>query len=174
MDIGAIHFLYRLSYRVVGNLEPNPGGMGDRAGYTLDRVPIHRRAHSHTHSHTTDTLDMPISLPCMSFDWGTQPEYPEETPTARGEHANSIHTGQRQKLNPQPWTCNDKARMSYKAEKLSWIILQYVTDNPRTLRHVESCGPGIEPSTLRLLDIPFYHLIHSRPVICTFHIRRWR
>ncbi|KAK3520536.1 hypothetical protein QTP70_025774 [Hemibagrus guttatus] len=37
---------------------------------------------------------MPINLPCMSLDWGRKPEYPEETPEARGEHANSTHTAE--------------------------------------------------------------------------------
>ncbi|KAK3524842.1 hypothetical protein QTP86_007580 [Hemibagrus guttatus] len=54
-------------------------------------------------THTTDNLEMPISLQCMSLDWGRKPEYPEESPEARGEHANSTHTWQRQESNPQPW-----------------------------------------------------------------------
>ncbi|KAK3534223.1 hypothetical protein QTP86_007022 [Hemibagrus guttatus] len=66
--------------------------LGIKAGYTLDGVPTHRRAHTHSHSHTTDKLEMPINLQCMSLDWGRKPEYPEETPKARGEHANSTHT----------------------------------------------------------------------------------
>ncbi|KAK3557915.1 hypothetical protein QTP86_003311 [Hemibagrus guttatus] len=37
---------------------------------------------------------MPINLQCMSLDWGRKPEYPEETPKARGEHANSTHTAE--------------------------------------------------------------------------------
>ncbi|KAF4078686.1 hypothetical protein AMELA_G00201870, partial [Ameiurus melas] len=44
--------------------------------------------HNHTHPHTTDT----ISLQCMSLDWGRKPKYPEETPKAQGEHADSTHT----------------------------------------------------------------------------------
>ena len=36
----------------------------------------------------------------MSLDWGRKPEYPEETPAARGEHANSAHTGPRWELKP--------------------------------------------------------------------------
>ncbi|KAK3507610.1 hypothetical protein QTP70_030801, partial [Hemibagrus guttatus] len=41
-----------------------------------------------------DNLEMPINLPCMSLDWGRKPEYPEETPKGRGEHANSTHTAE--------------------------------------------------------------------------------
>ncbi|KAK3557571.1 hypothetical protein QTP70_030499 [Hemibagrus guttatus] len=48
---------------------------------------------------------MPINLQCMSLDWGRKPEYPEETPEARGEHANSTHTWWRRESNPQPWRC---------------------------------------------------------------------
>ncbi|KAK3562423.1 hypothetical protein QTP86_034065, partial [Hemibagrus guttatus] len=70
--------------------------LGIKAGYTLDGVPTHHSAHTHSHSltqsYTTDNLEMPINLPCMSLDWGRKPEYPEETPEARGEHANSTHT----------------------------------------------------------------------------------
>ncbi|KAF4070999.1 hypothetical protein AMELA_G00279870 [Ameiurus melas] len=89
----------------MGKLEPIPGSIGHKAGYTLDRVPVHRRAqshtHSHTHSYTMNTLDMAISLPCMSLDWGRKLEYPEETPAARGEHANSAHTWPQQDSNPR-------------------------------------------------------------------------
>ncbi|KAK3575304.1 hypothetical protein QTP86_023420 [Hemibagrus guttatus] len=73
--------------------------LGIKAGYTLDGVPTHHRAHTHTHSHslmqshTTDNLEMPINLQCMSLDWERKPEYPEETPEAR-EHANSTHTAE--------------------------------------------------------------------------------
>ncbi|KAK3533740.1 hypothetical protein QTP70_025052, partial [Hemibagrus guttatus] len=41
---------------------------------------------------TTDNLEMPINLPRMSLDWGRKPEYPEETPEAQGEHANTTPT----------------------------------------------------------------------------------
>ncbi|XP_053488618.1 enolase 4 isoform X5 [Ictalurus furcatus] len=48
---------------------------------------------------------MSKTLPCMSLDWGRKPEYPEETPIARGEHANSTHTEQRWESKPRPWRC---------------------------------------------------------------------
>ncbi|XP_053531278.1 protein FAM83G [Ictalurus punctatus] len=94
-------------HRVAGNLEPIPGDSGRKEGDTLDGVPTHRRAHSytHTHSHTTDHLDMPISLRSMSLNRWRKPEYPEETHEARGEFANSAHTGQRWESNPQPQRC---------------------------------------------------------------------
>ncbi|KAK3547774.1 hypothetical protein QTP86_029917 [Hemibagrus guttatus] len=60
---------------------------GIKAGYTLDGVPTHRRAHTHSHSLTMDNLEMPINIPHMSLDWGRKPE-------ARGEHANSTHTAE--------------------------------------------------------------------------------
>ncbi|KAK3570934.1 hypothetical protein QTP86_030714 [Hemibagrus guttatus] len=45
-----------------------------------------------TYTLSTDNLEMPINLQCMSLDGGRKPEYPEETPEAWGEHANSTHT----------------------------------------------------------------------------------
>ena len=68
--------------------------------------PIAGHTHTLIHSHTTDNFpEMPINLPCMSLDRGRKPEYPEETPEARGEHANSTHTRRRRESNPQPWRC---------------------------------------------------------------------
>ncbi|KAK3546708.1 hypothetical protein QTP70_032209, partial [Hemibagrus guttatus] len=32
--------------------------------------PIAGHTHTLMHSHTTDNLEMPINLPCMSLDWG--------------------------------------------------------------------------------------------------------
>jgi len=41
----SIHFLYRQSVgRVAGGLEPIPAIIGRKAGYTLDRSPVHHRA----------------------------------------------------------------------------------------------------------------------------------
>ncbi|KAK3560083.1 hypothetical protein QTP86_033805, partial [Hemibagrus guttatus] len=67
---------------------------GIKAGYTLDRVPTHHRAHTLSFTHTTDNLEMPIDLQCMSLNWGRKPEYLKGTPEARGEHANSSHTAE--------------------------------------------------------------------------------
>ncbi|KAK3559309.1 hypothetical protein QTP86_012715 [Hemibagrus guttatus] len=47
-----------------------------------------------------DNLEMPINLPHMPLDWGRKLEYPEETPEARGGHANSTHRGGNRTLNP--------------------------------------------------------------------------
>ncbi|KAK3522694.1 hypothetical protein QTP86_030107, partial [Hemibagrus guttatus] len=75
---------------------------GIKAGYTLDGVPTHRRAHIHSHSltqsHTTDNLEMPINLPCMSLDWGRKPP-------RHGENMQTPHTRRRRESNPQPWRC---------------------------------------------------------------------
>ncbi|KAK3568757.1 hypothetical protein QTP86_016275 [Hemibagrus guttatus] len=51
-------------------------------------------AHTLSHSHTTDNLEMPINLQCMSLDWEKKPEYLGETPEAQREHANSTHTAE--------------------------------------------------------------------------------
>ncbi|KAK3570870.1 hypothetical protein QTP86_029392, partial [Hemibagrus guttatus] len=72
---------------VMGSLCLSQASLGIKAGYTLDRVLTHRRA-----QHTLDNLEMPINLQCMSLDWLRKLEYPEETPEARGEHANATHT----------------------------------------------------------------------------------
>ncbi|KAK3516447.1 hypothetical protein QTP70_014356, partial [Hemibagrus guttatus] len=82
---------YPIYTRVTGSLCLSQASLGIKAGYTLDRGPTHRRAHTLSHSLTTDNLEMPINLRCMSLDWGRNPEYLEETPEARGEHANSTH-----------------------------------------------------------------------------------
>ncbi|KAK3565899.1 hypothetical protein QTP86_020310, partial [Hemibagrus guttatus] len=90
-----IHSAYPNYSRVTGSLCLSQASLGIKAGYTLDGVPTHRRAHTHSHSltqsHTTDNLETPINLQCMSLDRGRKPEYPEETPEAQGEHAYSTH-----------------------------------------------------------------------------------
>ncbi|KAK3520570.1 hypothetical protein QTP70_027091, partial [Hemibagrus guttatus] len=51
--------------------------------------------HTLSFTHTTDNLEMPINLQCMSLDRGRKPESPGgKTPKARGEHANSTHTAE--------------------------------------------------------------------------------
>ncbi|KAK3518470.1 hypothetical protein QTP70_000905 [Hemibagrus guttatus] len=73
---------------VTGSLCLSQASLGIKAGYTLDRVPTHRRGHTLT----MDNLEVPINLQCMSLDRGRKLEYPEETTEAQGEHANSTHT----------------------------------------------------------------------------------
>ncbi|KAK3523181.1 hypothetical protein QTP86_021717 [Hemibagrus guttatus] len=98
INIHSLSTTYLIYTRVTGSLCLSQASLGIKAGYTLDRVPTHCRAHTHSHaltqSHTTDNLEMPINLQCMSLDWGRKPEYPEETPKARGEHANSTRTAE--------------------------------------------------------------------------------
>ncbi|KAK3548987.1 hypothetical protein QTP70_024814, partial [Hemibagrus guttatus] len=69
-----------------GRIHPGQSANPSQGTYT--------HSHSLTQSHTTDNLEMPINLQCISLDWGRKPEYPEETPEARGEHANSTHTAE--------------------------------------------------------------------------------
>ncbi|KAK3575410.1 hypothetical protein QTP86_026243, partial [Hemibagrus guttatus] len=90
--------VYRLSELSLGHGEPVPisGVIGHQGRLHPGRSAnpsqgTHTHSHSLTQSHTTDNLEMPINLPCMSLDWGRKPEYPEETPEARGEYANSTH-----------------------------------------------------------------------------------
>ncbi|KAK3537962.1 hypothetical protein QTP70_024796 [Hemibagrus guttatus] len=104
---------YPIYSRVTGSLCLSQASLGIKAGYTLDGVPTHRRAHTHSHSltqsHTMDNLEMPINLQCMSLDRGRKTEYPEKTPEAQGQHANSTHTHthtrQRQESNLQRRRC---------------------------------------------------------------------
>ncbi|KAK3570988.1 hypothetical protein QTP86_033196 [Hemibagrus guttatus] len=98
LNIHSLSTAYPNYSRVTGSLCLSQASLGIKAGYTLDGVSTHRRAHTHSHSltqsHTTDNLEMTINLPRMSLDWGRKPEYPEETPEAWREHANSTHTAE--------------------------------------------------------------------------------
>uniref|UniRef100_A0AAR2J014 Protein phosphatase 1, regulatory (inhibitor) subunit 14Aa n=1 Tax=Pygocentrus nattereri TaxID=42514 RepID=A0AAR2J014_PYGNA len=62
-----------------GVLEPIPVVIGRKAGYTLDRSAVHRRADSHSHPHTQGQFSMSNRPDCMSLDCGRKPENPEET-----------------------------------------------------------------------------------------------
>ncbi|KAK3527155.1 hypothetical protein QTP86_014581 [Hemibagrus guttatus] len=87
--------VYRLSHLFSGHREPVPIGHQGRThpGWSANpsQGPTHTHPHSLMQSHTMDNLEMPINLQCMSLNRGRKPEYPEETPEARGEHANSTH-----------------------------------------------------------------------------------
>ncbi|KAK3506763.1 hypothetical protein QTP70_023937, partial [Hemibagrus guttatus] len=49
----------------------------------------HTLSFTHTVTHYGQFRD--ANQPTMSLDWGRKPAHPEETPEARGEHANSTH-----------------------------------------------------------------------------------
>ncbi|KAK3515479.1 hypothetical protein QTP70_023002, partial [Hemibagrus guttatus] len=70
--------IYRLSDIYSGHGEPVPisGVIGHQG-----RIHPGQSANPSqgTHTYTTDNLEMPINLQCMSLDWGRKPEYPEET-----------------------------------------------------------------------------------------------
>lgn len=88
----SIHFLYCLTYNMVtGSLLTFPVNSGQKAGDTLDRVPTHRRAHSHTPIQTLQTI-WKCQVAYMSLGWEKKPEHPEETPKHR-ENAYKNHTG---------------------------------------------------------------------------------
>ncbi|KAK3512458.1 hypothetical protein QTP70_013000 [Hemibagrus guttatus] len=53
-----------------------------------------RMAHDQSLSALIYSSQMPINLPRMSLDRERKLEYPEETPQAQGEHANSTHTAE--------------------------------------------------------------------------------
>ena len=67
-----------------------PAVIGQEAGYTLDRSPVHHWAtqrqmrQATTHTLTRKILDTPINLTCMFLDGGRKPEYPERTHSYTG------------------------------------------------------------------------------------------
>ncbi|KAK3514410.1 hypothetical protein QTP70_017618, partial [Hemibagrus guttatus] len=82
---------------------------GIKAGYTLDGVPTHRRAHTpliHSHNHTLRTKRYQSTYNACLWTGGGNRGYPEETPEARGEHGkHHTHTRRRRESNPKPWRC---------------------------------------------------------------------
>ncbi|KAK3524310.1 hypothetical protein QTP70_027867, partial [Hemibagrus guttatus] len=93
--------VYRLSELFSGHGEPVPisGIIGHQGrihpGWSAKPSQgTHTLSFTHAITHTTDNLEMPVNLQCMSLDRGRKPEYPEETPKAQGEHANSTHTAE--------------------------------------------------------------------------------
>ncbi|KAK3520706.1 hypothetical protein QTP70_030582, partial [Hemibagrus guttatus] len=98
---------YRLSDLLSGHGEPVPisGVIGHQGRIHPGRSAnpsqgTHTLSFTHAITHYGQFRD--ANLQCMSLDWGRKPEYPEETPEAWGEHANSTHT-RRRESNPQPW-----------------------------------------------------------------------
>ncbi|KAK3557332.1 hypothetical protein QTP70_026587 [Hemibagrus guttatus] len=87
------------AYPITGSLCPSQASSGNKAGYTLDGVPTHRRAH--TRSRTTDNLEMPINLQCMSLDRGEETGVPGENPRGMGRTC-KLHTWRRRESNPNP------------------------------------------------------------------------
>ncbi|KAF4087434.1 hypothetical protein AMELA_G00095540 [Ameiurus melas] len=78
--------------KVAGNLEPIPGSIGRNGGVHPASPSQGTITYTHPFIHYGQFTNLPINLPCMSLDYGRKPEYPEETPAARGKHANSAHT----------------------------------------------------------------------------------
>ncbi|KAK3517813.1 hypothetical protein QTP70_018953 [Hemibagrus guttatus] len=111
-----------------GRFQPPHVHMVDPLPHDTPKPPGYTRfvCISDTHSRT-DTIQMPygdvllhagdfteLGLPSevKKFnDWldsefqGRKPEYPEETPEGRGEHANSTHTAEAGIKPSQPWRC---------------------------------------------------------------------
>jgi len=80
----------------VGGLESAPAVIGQEAGYTLDRSPVHHRATQRQMTQTTtltlkDNLESPINLTCMILDGGRKPEYPERTHAYTGRNMQTPH-----------------------------------------------------------------------------------
>ncbi|KAK3521520.1 hypothetical protein QTP70_008601 [Hemibagrus guttatus] len=102
LSYGKVHsHAYPIYTRVTGSLCLSQASLGIKAGYTLDGVPTHRRAHTHT----TDNLEMPINLQCMSLD---QRRKPEENPRGTGRTC-KLHT-QMVEVGIKPPTLEDKLK----------------------------------------------------------------
>ncbi|KAL7868505.1 hypothetical protein SRHO_G00098890 [Serrasalmus rhombeus] len=81
-----------------GVLEPIPAVFGRKAGYTLDRSPVHRRADRQTQT-VTHTLTprgnsaCPIGLTACLWTVGGNRRTRRKPTQTRGEHANSTQRG---------------------------------------------------------------------------------
>ncbi|KAK3543437.1 hypothetical protein QTP70_020921 [Hemibagrus guttatus] len=87
----------RLSDLLSGHGEPVPisGVIGHQGRIHPGRsANPSQGTHTLSFTHTMDNLEMQIKLQCMSLDQWRKPEYLEETPKTRGEHANSTHTAE--------------------------------------------------------------------------------
>ena len=92
-----IHFLPL--YHVRGRRGSLSQCHGVKAGYTLDKTPVHHRAD--IYRRTTINLESPINLPpaYMFLDCGRKPM------RTRGEHANSAQKRLNPDLNPEHSCC---------------------------------------------------------------------
>ncbi|KAK3507455.1 hypothetical protein QTP70_021822 [Hemibagrus guttatus] len=92
--IHSLSTAYPIYSRVTGSLCLSQASLGIKAGYTLDGVPTHRRAHtlSFTHAITHYGQFRDANQPTMHvFGLGEETGVPGGNP---GEHANSTHTAE--------------------------------------------------------------------------------
>ncbi|KAK3551350.1 hypothetical protein QTP70_015025 [Hemibagrus guttatus] len=86
------HSKQELDFKCITSLRKETGGPGDaslgiNAGYTLDRVPTHHRAHTHSHSLTQYRQFRDANQPTMHvFGLG------EETGVPRGNPRGTVRT----------------------------------------------------------------------------------
>ncbi|KAF4090811.1 hypothetical protein AMELA_G00055690, partial [Ameiurus melas] len=93
--------------RVAGNLEPIPGSIRHKTGYTLDRVPVHRRVQSYAHSYIHYGQFRHANQPTMHvFGLGEETRVPRENP----KNMQTPRTWHRRESNPGPWRCEANRR----------------------------------------------------------------
>ncbi|KAK3554357.1 hypothetical protein QTP70_022589, partial [Hemibagrus guttatus] len=85
---------YLIYSRVTGSLSLSQASSGIKAGYTLDGVPTHRRAHTHTLSYYGQFKD--ANQPTMHV-FG-----PGREPPRHRENMQTPHTRQRSDFIPEP------------------------------------------------------------------------
>ncbi|KAK3570818.1 hypothetical protein QTP86_027629 [Hemibagrus guttatus] len=111
-------------YEVTGSLCLSQASLGIKAGYTLDGVPTHCRAHTLTHYGKFRDTNQPTM---HVFGPGKETGVPGGNPQGMGRTCKlHTHTRQRQKSNPQPWRCeaNVQATMPPNNKSLEHKILE--------------------------------------------------